>query len=59
MNMMISPELLKILACPVCKGVLSEQASELICQNSKCGLAYPVRGGIPILLADEARKLSR
>jgi len=47
--------LLEILACPACHAPLKEQASELICTGDACGLAYPVRDGIPVLLVDEAR----
>jgi uncharacterized protein len=45
----------KILACPVCKGdVKVSTASEAItCQE--CGRVYPMRGGVPVMLADEAR----
>jgi uncharacterized protein YbaR (Trm112 family) len=46
--------LLDILACPNCHSTL--QASELVCTNSECGLAYPVRDDIPVLLVDEARR---
>lgn len=55
---MISADLLKILACPVCKAALIEKNSELLCQKAECGLIYPIRDGIPVLLADEARKPS-
>ncbi|MEV5509619.1 Trm112 family protein [Streptomyces orinoci] len=54
--------LLEILACPECHAPLSEtaaaegDASELVCQGQSCGLAYPVRDGIPVLLVDEARR---
>lgn len=50
-------KLLEILVCPVTKGPLEydKEAGELI--SKKAGLAYPVRGGIPIMLPDEARKL--
>ncbi len=53
----ISPELLKILACPLCKGDLfyDEKNEELICFESK--LAYKIKDGIPVMLIDEARKL--
>jgi hypothetical protein len=55
----IAPELLEIIVCPACHGrlALTEGAAagqaELVCQG--CGLAYPVRDGIPVLLVDEAR----
>lgn len=53
----ISPELLAIIVCPACKGELTltsnAGADELVCGG--CGLAYPVRDGIPVLLVDEAR----
>lgn len=51
-------KLLEILACPICKGQLfyDKQAKELICNIDK--LAFPIRDDIPIMLEDEARKLS-
>jgi uncharacterized protein YbaR (Trm112 family) len=52
----VAPELLEIIVCPSCHGelVLTESSHpELVCQG--CGLAYPVRDGIPVLLVDEAR----
>ncbi|CAM5282895.1 hypothetical protein SHIRM173S_08111 [Streptomyces hirsutus] len=48
--------LLEILACPACHSSLEEQDNELICTGQECGLAYPVRDGIPVLLVDEARR---
>ncbi|MFI6340169.1 Trm112 family protein [Streptomyces sp. NPDC050535] len=48
--------LLEILACPACHAPLKEQESELVCTSDACGLAYPVRDGIPVLLVDEARR---
>jgi uncharacterized protein YbaR (Trm112 family) len=50
--------LLEILACPKCKSPLRADglASELVCTGSGCGLAYPVRDDIPVLLVDEARQ---
>ena len=56
---MISVDLLNILACPVCKASLVEKGAELICQQAKCGLVFPIREGIPVLLAEEARKPSK
>lgn len=49
---MIDPELLKILICPSCQGSLDEAPEVLVCRQ--CGLQYPVRDGIPVLLVDEA-----
>ena len=51
---MIPPELMDILVCPACKGDLREEDAELVC--TVCGLRYPVRDGIPIMLVDEATK---
>jgi uncharacterized protein len=50
--------LLEILACPKCHAPLraDAEASELVCTNAACALAYPVRDDIPVLLVDEARK---
>ena len=53
---MVDEELLKILACPACKSPVKLQGERLICQNSQCGLRYPVRDGIPVMLIDEAEK---
>lgn len=54
----LAPELLEILACPNCHGRLAvdHERDELVCLAAECGLAYPVRSGIPVLLIDEARR---
>ena len=53
----VDPKLLEVLVCPVTKGPLDydRKAQELI--SKKAGLAFPIRDGIPIMLADEARSL--
>ena len=53
----VDPKLLEILVCPLTKGQLTydEAAQELI--SKQAGLAYPIRDGIPIMLAEEARAL--
>ncbi|MGL9760324.1 MAG: Trm112 family protein [Symbiopectobacterium sp.] len=50
--------LLEIVACPVCNGRLyyNKEKLELICKAD--ALAYPVRDGVPVLLENEARKIS-
>ena len=56
--MQLDPRLLEILACPQCHAALrvDEEAQELVCTSPTCGLAYPVRDDIPVLLIDEARR---
>jgi len=50
-------KLLEIMACPECHGKLEydKSSKELIC--NQCKLAFPVKDGIPVMLAEEARKL--
>lgn len=50
----LDPALLEIIVCPQCRGTLQPTGDELVCQG-ECGLVYPVRDGIPVLLVDEAR----
>ncbi len=56
--MKVDPALLEILACPACRSPLRvdesalDGAGALVCTG--CGLAYPVRDEIPVLLVDEA-----
>lgn len=51
------PKLLEILVCPVSKGqlVYDREKQELVSKSA--GLAYPIRNGVPIMLAGEAREL--
>ncbi len=53
----VDPKLLEILVCPLTKDPLryDPERQELI--SERAGLAYPIRDGIPIMLADEARSL--
>ncbi|MEE9425173.1 MAG: Trm112 family protein [Methylococcales bacterium] len=55
---MVDAKLLNILACPICKGKLiyRKQEQELICKADR--LAYAIQDDIPVMLVDEARKLS-
>jgi len=52
------PKLLEILVCPLTKSVLryDRDRGELV--SRAAGLAYPIRGGVPIMLPGEARELS-
>ncbi|MFS8036480.1 Trm112 family protein [Xanthobacter sp. AM11] len=53
----VDPKLLEILVCPVTKARLDydRERQELISRPAR--LAYPIRDGIPIMLADEARQM--
>jgi uncharacterized protein len=55
--MSLSKELLEILVCPKCKGVLEYRESEAALDCPACRLRYPVRDDIPIMLIDEATPL--
>ncbi|MFV0450894.1 MAG: Trm112 family protein [Propioniciclava sp.] len=52
--------LLDLFVCPACRSPLTwdYEAAELVCSGPACGLAYPVREGIPMLVVDEARATS-
>ena len=52
--MNLDPTLMEIIRCPADHGTLVAEGEELVCQT--CGLAYPVRDDIPVLLVDEARQ---
>ncbi len=51
-------KLLDILVCPLCKSslVYQKSAQELICKADR--LAFKIDDDIPVMLVDEARKLS-
>ena len=54
----VDPKLLEILVCPMTKGPLIYDARKQELLSKQAGLAYPIRDGIPIMLADEARPLT-
>ena len=53
----VDPRLLEVLVCPVTRGRLTwdRAANELISKGAT--LAFPIRDGVPIMLAEEARAL--
>jgi uncharacterized protein YbaR (Trm112 family) len=55
----VDKRLLDILVCPACKGplVYDKGKSELVCRADR--LAYPIRDDIPVMLEDEARKMTQ
>ncbi len=55
----VDPKLLEILVCPLSKVPLryDNVAQELI--SEQAGLAYPIRGGVPVMLIEEARRIDK
>lgn len=59
--MSLDLRLINLLVCPLCKGPLElsrdadQRPRELVCPADR--LAYPIRDGMPIMLAHEARSL--
>jgi hypothetical protein len=53
----MTPELAALLVCPITRTPLrwDQAAGELVSDDA--GLAYPIRDGVPVLLAEEARRL--
>jgi len=49
---MIDERLLQVLVCPKCKTEVELEGEKLRCVQ--CGLRYPIRNGIPIMLIAEA-----
>ncbi len=54
----MDPKLLEILVCPLCKSplVYRKAEQELVCRADR--LAYAIKDGIPVMLADEARTMT-
>lgn len=52
------PKLLDVLVCPMSKGPLHYDRAKQELISRQAGLAYPIRGGIPIMRPDEARPLT-
>jgi uncharacterized protein YbaR (Trm112 family) len=49
--------MVEALVCPQTHGLLTYDAERQELVSKSAGLAYPIRGGIPVMLADEARQL--
>lgn len=52
--MTVNKELLKIMICPECKGEVDEKENKIVCAS--CGLKYPIKSGIPVMLVEEAER---
>lgn len=51
---MIDKGLLEILACPVCKRAVELREDKICCMG--CKRKYPIKNGIPVMLAEEAEE---
>ncbi|MCX7301459.1 MAG: Trm112 family protein [Rhodobacterales bacterium] len=51
------PRMLEALICPMTHQTLIYDAARQELISRAAGLAYPIRGGIPVMLEDEARRL--
>ena len=54
----VDPKLLEILICPLTRTMLRHEAGRQELISRAAGLAYPIRDGVPIMLASEARELT-
>jgi uncharacterized protein YbaR (Trm112 family) len=52
------PRLLEILVCPVTRTTLQYDRDRQELVSKAAGLAYPIRDGVPVMLASEARPLT-
>jgi len=53
----IDRRMLEALVCPLTQGPLVYDAEKQELVSKSAGLAFPIRGGIPIMLEEEARSL--
>ncbi len=53
---MLDEQLLKILACPACKGELVYDNDKDVLDCNQCRLRYEVKDDVPIMLIEEAQK---
>lgn len=53
---MLDDRLLALLVCPACKSKVEREGDRVVCTNPSCGLRYPIRDDIPVMLIDEAEK---
>lgn len=52
--MALDERLLAILVCPACHGEVEHKERRHLVVCGDCGLRYPVRDGIPVMLVEQA-----
>lgn len=55
--MAVDPKLLELLVCPATKTPLRYDAAKGELLSDTAGLAYPIRDGVPVMIASEARTM--
>ena len=53
----LDPRLLSLLVCPLTKGPLTYDRETQALISPRAKLASPIRAGLPVMLADEARSI--
>lgn len=54
----VDPKLLELLVCPLTKTTLVYDAAAQELLSYAAGLAFPIRGGVPLMIDDAARRLT-
>ena len=54
----VDPKLLELLVCPLTKTRLEYDAARHELVSRAAGLAFPIKSGVPLLIADAARPLT-
>jgi len=57
--MTIPAAIRELLACPKCRGVLTDAEQGRALECASCAVRYPVRDGIPVMLIDQAEPAGR
>lgn len=52
--MAVDERLLEVLVCPDCRSEVEYKDRRKVIVCTGCGLQYPVKDGIPVMLVDEA-----
>jgi SAM-dependent methyltransferase len=47
-----NPDVLSIIACPICKGATTITGETVVCTSAACGASFPIIAGVPILIND-------
>ncbi|GEM_PF-416936 len=56
--MPVDPDLIALLVCPACHGDIEYKERRAVIVCTACGLRYPVRDNIPVMLVEEAERAS-